>query len=179
MDIRECSALGKYSRCVVSSLDNHRRSHSRSVCLAGSWFDIQVQSFFDQTREFSQVLRELFWQTPGDFHVLQSHFCRVTLPCRPNSQRDHQVSVPCLTKALVPWLLRLAGRSPLGRVQVVPNVFHGGQCANWELQAATSFLMYRSPFYFSHVHAAGWCHFVCCKLKRTEASAWWWLHQSA
>lgn len=200
MDIRECSALGKYSRCVASSLDNHRWSHSHSVCLCGSWFDTWHSSsvfVWSDQRIFSSpsgaFLANSRWAV---FHLLQSHFCGVTLPCRPNScsaaemvvlckvllelcQRDHQVSVPCLTKALVPWLLRLAGRPPLGRVQVVPNFFHGGQCANWELQAATSFFMYRSPFYFSRAHSACWCHFVCCKLKCTEASARWWLHQSA
>lgn len=196
MDIRECSALGKYFRCVASSLDNHRWSHSHSVL---RWFLVWHLAFkfglcLIRPENFLKSFR-CFFGTPGVFHVLQSHFCGVTLPCRTNSrsaaemvvlckvllelcQRDHQVSVPCLTKALVPWLLRLAGRPPLGRVQVVPNFFHGGQCANWELQTATSF-MYRSPVYFSRAHSACWCHFVCCKVKCTEASARWWLHQSA
>lgn len=113
MDIRECSALGKYSRCVASSLDNHRWSHSHSVL---RWFLVWHLAFkfglcLIRPENFPKSFR-CFFGTPGVFHLLQSHFCQVTLPCRPNSrsaaemvvlckvllelcQRDHQVSVPC------------------------------------------------------------------------------------
>lgn len=169
-----------------------------TLCLGGSWFDT-----WHSSSVFVWSDQRIFSSPSGAFLALQVSFTsyRVTSVgwlyhaglilvvlqkwlsfarfCWSSvSVTIRSLSPAWLRPSLVPWLLRLAGRPPLGRVQVVPNFFHGGQCANWELQTATSF-MYRSPVYFSRAHSACWCHFVCCKVKCTEASARWWLHQSA